>query len=458
MDLATRLAEYAVGLEYSKLDFGTVKQMKARVVDAVGCAIGAFGEPPLEMARRATKRMRPGGRSTILGTEDKSQADLATFVNGFMVRYFDFNDTYLSKEPAHPSDNIAPCLAVAESEDLGGKDVVLASVAAYELQCRLCDSADLRHRGWDHVNYGLVSTALSSAKLYGQDRKTAAHAVNIALNGHIAMRQVRAGELSMWKGASFANAARNGVFAAALAREGITGPAPIFEGEMGFFKQVSGEFEIDERDFGGNNGKFKVNQTYVKYWPAEYHAQSAVWSALEVRRQLKEGERVKRILVDTHEAGYSILGRDKEKWSPRTRETADHSLPFIVAVALAKGKVVPSDYSDQGLADETVRRLVEKVEVREDPELTRLYPLKGMPNRVTVETVSGRRLSSRLDLPRGHPNLPMTREDIEKKFTALAGRSLGVGGVKKALRALWGLDSAKNIAEVLETLRVRGPD
>ena len=452
MDLAVRLAQYVLSTGFGKLDPTTVKEMKARVVDALGCAMGAFGEKPIQMARRSALGLRSGGKSRILGTPFRSSPDLAAFVNGFMVRYFDYNDTYLSKEPAHPSDNLAPCLAVAEAEGSSGREFLAAAAAAYEVQCRLCDAADIRHRGWDHVNYGLVSTSLAASKLMELSLTKATQAVNIALNGHIAMRQVRAGELSMWKGASFANAARNGVFAASLAREGVTGPSPIFEGEMGFFRQVSGPFDLDVERFGGRGGSYKVNGTYVKYWPAEYHAQSAIWAALEIRRSA--GARgVESVLVETHEAGYSILGKDPEKWTPRTKETADHSMPFMVAMALARGKVDNSTYSTANLRDKESLALVAKVRVVEDPALTSLYPDRGMANRVTVSYEGGKRETAQVDLPKGHPANPMTKEDIEAKFLRLVGRHIEEPRARRVLKRLWALEEEKEVGTVLGLLR-----
>src|SRR5207302_11059311 len=144
-----------------------------------------------------------------------------------------------------PSDDIGPCFSATESAQATAKELLHSTILAYEIQCRLCDAADIRHRGWDHVCYGLPSTALAARKLMELDSEKMTQAVNLALNSHITMRQVRAGELSMWKGCSFANAARNGVVSAVLGREGMTGPSPIFEGEMGFCKQVSGPFEMN---------------------------------------------------------------------------------------------------------------------------------------------------------------------------------------------------------------------
>ncbi len=453
MKLARRLADYVTSVDYRAIDTRTVRETKARVVDAVGCAIGAYGEKPIAMARRAALRLRGGGPSSVIGAGRRTSPDLATFVNGFMVRYFDYNDTYLSKEPAHPSDNIAPCLAVAEAEGSTGRELISAAVAAYEVQCRLCDAADLRHRGWDHVNYGLVSSSLAASKLMGLDAKRAEQAVNIAVNGHVAMRQVRAGELSMWKGASFANAARNGVFAATLAREGMTGPSPVFEGEMGFFNQVSGPFDLDTGRFGGRGGRYKVNETYVKYWPAEYHAQSAIWAALAAREEVGE-EGVKSVLVETHEAGYTILGKDPEKWRPATKETADHSLPYIVGMALLEGTIDNATYSDRKIRSERNLRFVRKVKVKEDPALTSLYPAKGMANRITVVTKAGSTVSKEVDIPRGHPMDPMGKEELERKFLTLTAGKLSPRGGKELLGLLWGLEGVEDLGDVFRLMKV----
>ena len=454
MELSRRLAEYALSTRYKGLDERTVDEAKARLVDTLGCAIGAYGERPIGMARDSVLKLRRGGPSSIIGTSSRTSPDLAAFVNGFMARYFDYNDTYLSKEPAHPSDNILPSLAVAEAEGSSGKDLIAAAVAAYEIQCRLCDSADIRHRGWDHVNYGLVSSALAASKLMGLDVERATQAVNIAMNAHIAMRQVRAGELSMWKGASFANAARNGVFAAFLAREGMEGPSPIFEGEMGFFKQVSGPFDVDVGGFGGRGGSYKIKETYVKYWPAEYHAQSAIRAALRVRERLKRLDDVESVLVETHEAGFNILGKDPEKWRPATKETADHSLPYIVGMALLEGKIDNSTYSSRKIHSKRALEFLTRVKVREDPALTALYPARGMANRVTVATRSGATLSEEEDVPRGHPLDPMSREELERKFMGLVAGKLSPRRAGELLRMLWGFESVEDVGDLFPLTKV----
>ena len=456
MNLAERLAKYAAGLRYEDIDGDTITEAKKRIVDALGCAIGAYRERPVRLARSAAERICPRGPSTILGSSGTSSPDVATFVNGLMIRYFDFNDTYLSREPAHPSDNLGACLAVAESEGCGGRELILALVLAYEVQCRLCDAADLRHRGWDHVCYGLVSSSLAAGRLMGLTAGGLAQAVNISLNGHIAMRQVRAGELTMWKGASFSNAARNAVFAAALAREGMEGPSPIFEGEMGFFRQVSGPFDLDVRRFGGRGGRFKLGETYIKFYPAEYHAQSAISAALELRDAVTDLSGVRSVVVETHEAGYTILGKDPEKWRPSTKETADHSLPYIVAVALLKGEVDNASYSPRSLKDKDVLGLLGRITVREDRRLTSLYPAQGMANRITVKLAGGESVTREVLVPKGHPKNPMSADEVEAKFRRLTSGLLPKGRAESLLEGIWHLEDEKDLSAIVSDMKVSG--
>ena len=454
MNTAERLSEYAESISYSDLGEDIAIEAKKRIIDSLGCAIGAFGEVPVKIARKVAESNHLGGSSTILGLETKTSPDLATFVNGLMVRYFDYNDTYLSKEPAHPSDNISACLAVGEREGSSGKDLLTAIVLAYEVQCRLCDAADIRHRGWDHVCYGLVSSALAAGKIMGLPRQKLTHSVNISLNAHIAMRQVRAGELSEWKGASFANAARNAVFSTMLAAQGMTGPSPIFEGEMGFFKQVSGPFELDTSGFGGGKNRFKLGETYIKYFPAEYHAQSAIWAALQARRVIGSPDEIVSVEVETHEAGYAILSKDKEKWAPSTKETADHSMPYMVGMALLQGKIDNSTYSARNLSDRRVRSFLKKISVKEDRALTEMYP-RHIANRVTLRLKDGRTLTEQVDDPRGHPNNPMTRDEVEAKFVRLTKRFLKESEARAITSFVWNIERQRRVAALPELCVVR---
>ena len=454
MNIAESLASYAHSLEYSSIPESTIHESKKRIVDSLGCGIGAFGSEPAKIARGLASEVRNPEGSTVLGTKIKTSADLASFVNGIMVRYFDYNDTYLSLEPAHPSDNIGPCFAVAGELGSSGKELILAIALAYEVQCRLCDAADIRHRGWDHVCYGLVSMALAAGRLMGLNQEKLVQAVNISLNSHIAMRQVRAGELSMWKGVSFPNAARNAVFSAMLAEKGMTGPSPIFEGEMGFFKQISGPFELDIESFGGRNGSFKIGETHLKFFPAEIHSQSAIWAALEAKKEIRSLGEVESVEIASHEAGYNILGKDPEKWAPATKETADHSLPYIVTRALFDGKIDNSTYTPRKFTDSRVLEFLKKVTVVEDKELSRMYP-EAVANRITVKLTSGGRVSKQVNYHKGHPKNPMSDEDVESKFRRLTAKQYSKTQADSVLKTIWSLDKIKEVTKLLSGLIVR---
>src|SRR5207248_9798365 len=259
--LADRLANYACQLRFEDLPATVVHEAKRRFIDSFATAVGAMDAPAYDIARRCALRVQGQPGASLLGG-GRSSVEWATFVNGLLIRYLDYNDTYLSLEPAHPSDNLAAVLAVGEAAGAGGRELVTAAVLAYEIQCRLCDAASLRKHGWDHVTYGAISSALAACKLMKLDVMKTTHAVGMAGVCNTALRQTRSGELSMWKGCAFANAARNGVFAALLASEGLTGPAPIFEGDLGFMKLLTGPFTL--APLGGGGRHFMMTQTYIK--------------------------------------------------------------------------------------------------------------------------------------------------------------------------------------------------
>jgi 2-methylcitrate dehydratase len=378
--LADRLAAYAEGLRFADLDAATIEAAKAHLIDALGCAISALDEEPVRICREVA--LAAGARAaTVLGTGERTTVDLAAFANGVAVRYYDLNDFYFSRGSGHPSDNVTPCLAVAEAEQANGEALLTAIVLAYEIDCRLMDAADLGNRGWDHPIYSLPAAALAAGKLMRLGPSKLAQAVNIALNGHIAMNQTRLQALSDWKGVADADAGRNAVFAAQLARAGLTGPAPIFEGEAGLFKQVTGPFELDVGAFGGRGARFKVRDCSIKPYPAQGYSQTAIPAAVAVAQEAGGIGRIARIEIATTRVGYSNAGRDPEKWAPKTKETADHSLPYIVARAMFDGDITNASYAPDKISDQRILDFMKRITVREDPALTALQP-KAVPNRV----------------------------------------------------------------------------
>src|SRR5262249_22715755 len=216
------------------LDSATVERVKSHVIDTLGCGIAAFDERPVRICREVA--LAVAGGATVIGTKRRTTVDLASFANGAALRYYDLNDAYVGKIAIHPSDHIAPCLAVAEVERSSAQELITAIVVAYEVNCRLIDAFDISTRGWDPPVFSLPAVALAAGKLMKLDRDRLAQAVHRAATDHIPVAQTRGQTLSDWKGLADAEAGRNAVFAALLARGGLTRPAPILEGHSGCFK------------------------------------------------------------------------------------------------------------------------------------------------------------------------------------------------------------------------------
>lgn len=444
--LADRLAEYAGSLQFEDLPASTVHEAKRRFIDSFATAAGAMDADAFAVARRCALKVQSQPGATLFGG-GSSSIEWATFVNGLLIRYLDYNDTYLSLEPAHPSDNLAPVLAVGEAVHADGKALITAAVLAYEIQCRLCDAASLRKHGWDHVTYGALSSTLAACKLMKLDTGRTTHALGLAGVCNVALRQTRSGELSMWKGCAFANAARNGVFAALLAGDGMSGPAPIFEGDLGFMKLLTGPFELAE--LGGKNRPFMIDQTYIKFWPAEYHSQSAIDAALQMRAEVGDVRAVTGIDIHTFNAAVDIIGKDPEKWRPRTRETADHSLPYCTAVAMADGDVTLAQFAPERISDPALLDLVAKVRVHRDAVLNERYP-RGIPNRITVTRKDGKAFVREVEFPRGHALNPMTDGEVEHKFRTLAEPRFGKERASRILQACWELENVKTAGDLVK--------
>jgi len=456
--LAARLADYASALRYENLDVATVEGVKSHVIDTIGCGIAAFDERPVRVCREIARGTQ--GTATIIGTALKTSAELAAFANGAAFRYYDLNDFYNGTITTHPSDHIAPCLAVAEAERASAHDLIVAIALAYEVDCRLADVLDIFQHGWDTPVYSLPAVALASGKLMGLDAARMTEAVNIAINDHISMGQTRRQVLSDWKGLSDGEASRNAVFATMLARGGLTGPAPIFEGQIGFFKQVSGEADVEVERFGGHGNNFRIHQCGMKTYPAVIFSQTAIAAAKAVADEIVRGatdkgpalEGITSVEVATSKWGLTQTGTDREKWVPTTRDTADHSMPYLVARAMFDGDIRNDSYAAEKLKEPRILAFMQKIKVVEDTGFT----ARGgdPPTRIIATLADGRRVSREvIDIP-GFASKPMQRPDADRKFRSNIGRAWPREKTEAVLQSLWALENTPNISALLARLTV----
>ena len=446
------LSSYTASLDYEDLPPDVVHQAKRLWLDTLACSLGAYASGPSKIARQMAARVTSQRPATIWWSGSRTSADLAAFANGIMTRYLDFNDFYQgpeAKESGHPTDTFSAVLASAELAQRDGYAVLLGSVLAWEVYARFADGAALRDLGFDQaIN---IAAACGASKMLGLSRDQTAHTIALTTASNISLGEIRFGNVSMWKGCAAANACRNGVFSAEMASEGMTGPLEVFEGSRGFFKAVTGPFQL--APFGGDGLPYRISQSSFKHYPAGSVAQTALECALKIRPQLPNIEDIEEVNIQTFDFGANVMADGPEKWRPKTRETADHSMPYVMAVALMFGEVDSRYFSPQFLANQRLMDLVQKVKVEASDECTRFFPEQRL-SIVTITTGQGQKFQERLGYHRGHPNNPITDAEIEEKFRSMAEGLLTEDQTEEIIQRVWDLDQESSLGEFLQLLRV----
>ncbi len=413
MDATTeKLVEYTLTTGYDDLSDAVTAACKDRILDTLGCVAAAFDHPVSVTARRLAGRYSMDTPATILGSGQKTAPEMAAFANSVMLRVLDMSDTYRVLSGGHPSDIMGAALAAAEIGDPDGKSLIAAITIGYEVYCGCCDAIDLNSLGWDQPVYGVTASALCAGKLMGLSRDQLGHAVALAAVPNMAMIQTRKGELSAWKGCAGANAARNGLFAAVLAQEGITGPDMPFDGTFGLHEIVG---PIDWPLQPGEPPT-RIARTNLKSFPICYHGQAATWAAVELHDGLDVDE-IESVDIKTYNRSFEMMASSPANWTPQTRETADHSLPYVVGTALLAGAIDDSSFSDQALHDPAVGALMQRITVAEDPALSARHP-EYSPSRVAIRLKNGQEIEKQVDAPKGDNTNPMTSEEVRHKFKA----------------------------------------
>ncbi|MFH1933051.1 MAG: MmgE/PrpD family protein [Pseudomonadota bacterium] len=444
------LSEYTANLEFSDFNESTILAVKHRVIDSLGCALGAYFAEPCKIARRLCFSTDSPLTARVVGSLSRTSPEMAAFANTIMVRYLDFNDAYRMKDAGHPSDAIPAILAIGEAIHAEGKNLIEAIVLAYEIQCRMIEEVLLDKNGWDQPVYLGLGTALSVGKLMGLNKEQLSNAAALALVPNVALYQSRVGELSMWKAGAAGMAVRQGIFAATMAREGMTGPEEAFEGKFGLINQVTGPFKFEP--FGGKDKQFGIERSNLKTYPVRDSIQLFIKTALDLGKKVSQ-DQVRSLLVKTYASSYRTAVEPRELWKPKTRETADHSIPFCIAAALIDGDVTAETFSRERFRDSDVLDLISRMEVKEDPEFTSLTPGKRNA-RIEATTHSGEvhvahRIVTAEDLQTGWSD-----KEVEGKYLKLVQGMLTPAQTRASLDLLWGLEDIDDAARILDHLEV----
>lgn len=452
------LAEFSQRISYEDLSTDVIKETKRRLIDTLGCLMSGYEQDATVAARKLATYYEYDHGATIIGTNKKAHVDIATLANGTAIRYLDFNDTYLSVEPQHPSDTIAPLLALAEARDKSPKDLLTSIAVAYETSVIFCDAASLKNNGWDHVNYITLATVVGGANLLNLSVDQTEQALSLAIVPQAAMRQTRNGEISMWKGAAAANAARHAVFALQLAECGMRGPYEPILGTMGVNYQIlDRKLPIDQvvKQFNAVSSPNRILKTYIKNWAVEYMTQSAIESAISLSKKINSFDEIEHIHVETFQMAYDILAKDEEKWAPKTRGTADHSLPYITLVALEDGEITLDSFNQERLNNQnTVERLNHMITIEVTDEMNAGYP-DGNPNRITISLKDGEKLTKLVKHPAGHSGNPMSDNQLIEKYKRLTHPFLSEQQQEKSLEKLWDIESLEHFNELYEYFLIK---
>ncbi len=455
--IAEAMSSWSTALHYSNLPAEVVHLTKRMIIDTIGCALGGYASEPSRIARELAATVSGNPAGTVLGSGQATSPELATFANGVMIRYLDYNDGYTSLESGHPSDSIAAVLAATELAGLGGRRAITATVAAYEAFCRLGDAATLRYRGYDHVTNGCVASVLGAARALGLNPEQTHQALNLGLAPNIALGQTRGGVLSHWKGCAYANASRNAVFAVRLAQRGLTGPEPIFEGEHGFIRAVTGGEPYQLEPFGGEGQPYKIAECSIKRFPLGQYSQTVVQAALEAREQMPAAAvaDIATVHILTLQKAIDIMAGDGEKWRPQSRETADHSMPYTTAVALTYGYVHQDHFDERYYRSPELLDLTNRVQVAVSAEANRRAP-EAMLCELEVTTRDGQSYTATVPYHKGHYKNPMTDAEVEAKFRSLSEPFIPAAQTDALLERLWHLEEVSDIREVMELTQVQG--
>lgn len=444
--VSQRFSEFSAAVRFEDLPPDVVQSLKRFTYDSVGCAFGGVRTHDYGIAERVDRELGGAPQCTLIGSGRKASATSAAFLNALAVRALDYNDIYWKQDPSHPSDILPGVWACAELVGADGRDVLAASAIAYELEMRLCEAAfpGIRERGWHHATLTAFASAAACARALGLDAEQTAHAIGIAGSRHATLGCVTAGDLTMMKNTVDPMATQAGAWAALLARAGYEGPAHVFCGKEGLAHAYGPEWKLDVLT-DGLGDSWRVLQCGMKAFPTEALTHAPISCVIQIARENDlAAEDVREVRIDTLVKAADILS-DPSKYDPQTRETADHSLPYCIAAALAHGRVTPDLFEERHIFEPRIRMSLEKIKVRANPEYEAAFP-RVQRCTVWIDTTDGRTFERTVDFPVGDPRNPMTDADLDGKFDALCGDDVSPAARERLRATIANLEEVPTVA------------
>jgi 2-methylcitrate dehydratase len=451
--LTAKMARWAAALEFNHLPQDAVYQAKRFLLDSIGCALGGYQQHDVKIALQMIDEIAGRGPATVIGTGKKIDPVSASFANALMIRCMDYNDIYWKQDPSHPSDIFPAALACCERAKSEGRELIVGLVLGHEFEMRFCEAAfpGIRERGWHHATLTAFVSPLVAGRALHLSWDQIQHAVGISASRHCTLGAVTAGKLTMMKNTVDPMATQSGVLAALMAEKGYTGPEHVVDGKEGLTHCFGPEWKLNLLT-DGLGDSWRITQCGMKAFPTEALTHTPISAVLDlIKTNDLKADQVERVQIRSLARAADILS-DPSKYDPRTKETADHSLPYVIAAAIVDRQVTPAQFEMKKIMDPTIRAQLKKVEVVADPEIEKVFPALQRVV-VNITTIDGRTFSKQLDYPKGDPRNPLTDAEVEEKFAALADGVLSAGARKKLIDAIWSLERVGSVSKLMSLMK-----
>ncbi len=447
------ISRWAAGVQYKDLSQDAIYQAKRFLLDSIGCALGGFQQHDVKIALEVLSEVAGRGLATVIGTGQRVDPVSAALANALMIRCMDYNDIYWKQDPSHPSDIFPAALACCERTGSGGKELIVGLVLGHEFEMRFCEAAfpGIRERGWHHATLTAFVSPIVAGRALHLPWEQIQHAIGISASRHCTLGAVTAGKLTMMKNTVDPMATQSGVFAALLAEKGYSGPEHVVDGKEGLTHVFGPEWKLNLlTDALGES--WRITQCGMKAFPTEALTHTPISAVLDlVKTNDLHPEQVGKIQIRSLARAADILS-DPSKYDPHTRETADHSLPYVIAAALVDRQVTPVQFTMAKIMDAKIRAQLKKVEVVADPEIEKVFPALQRVV-VNITTTDGRTFSKQLDFPKGDPRNPLTDQEVEEKLAALAEGVLSTKAQKKLKEAIWNLEDSESLHKLMRLMK-----
>src|SRR2546421_9574126 len=451
--ITAKMARWAAALEFNHLSQDAVYQAKRFLLDSVGCALGGYQQHDVKIALQVIDEIASRGPATVIGTGKKIDPVSASFANALMIRCMDYNDIYWKQDPSHPSDIFPAALACCERAKSDGRELIVGLVLGHEFEMRFCEAAfpGIRERGWHHATLTAFVSPIVAGRALHLEWEQIQHAIGISASRQATFGAVTAGKLTMMKNTVDPMATQSGVLAALLAEKGYTGPEHVIDGKEGLTHVFKPEWKQNLLT-DGLGESWRITQCGMKFFPTEALTHAPISAALDlVKSNDLHPSQVEKIQIRSLARAADILS-DPSKYDPHTKETADHSLPYVIAAAIVDRQVTPAQFEMKKIMDPAIRAQLKKVEVVADPEIEKVFPALQRVV-VNITTIEGRTFSKQLDYPKGDPRNPLTDAEVEEKSAALAEGVLSAGAQKKLNDAIWNLEKVGSVSKLMALMK-----